>query len=100
MDITINDLIISCHYSLLGAIPQKLRGLTVKLDNKILYWTGYFNGEPSEEEKELLSLACTEVVADFPTIKEVKEEYLNHSYPLKMEMLQFWAFLRWENDMN
>ncbi|MFD1356862.1 hypothetical protein ACFQ4X_03035 [Fictibacillus halophilus] len=98
MDTTIDDLIISCHYSLLGAIPQKLRGLTVMLDNETLYWTGYFNGEPSEAEKELLSMACTEVVANFPMIKGVKEEYLNHSYPLKMEMLQFWAFLRWEND--
>ncbi|KOS66282.1 hypothetical protein AEA09_18875 [Lysinibacillus contaminans] len=95
---TMNDLIISSHYSLLGAIPNKLRGLTVKLENETLYWKGYFDGEPTEEEKEILSVACTEVIADFPTIKDVKEEYFNHSRPLKMEMLQFWAFLRWEQD--
>jgi hypothetical protein len=94
----INDLIISCHYSLLGAIPNKLRGLTVALENETLYWKGYFDGEPTVEEKEILSIACTEVVADFPIIRVVKEEYLNQTYPLKMEMFQFWAFLRWEQD--
>ncbi len=25
-----------------------------------------------------------------------KEEYINHRFPLEMEKLQFWAFLRWE----
>ncbi|RZT21624.1 hypothetical protein [Fictibacillus sp. BK138] len=96
MDITINNLIISCHRSLLGAIPHNLRGLTVMFENETLHWIGYFDGEPSEEEKRLLTLACTEVIADFPIIKGVNEEYLNHSYPLKMDMLEFWAFLRWE----
>lgn len=95
---TLNDLIISCHYSLLGAISTNLRGLTVKLENETLYWKGFFDGEPTEEEKEILSISCTEVIADFPIIKVVKEEYLNHKYPLKMEMLQFWAFLRLELD--
>ncbi|PHE52844.1 hypothetical protein COF52_28435 [Bacillus pseudomycoides] len=67
---TINDLIIICHYSLLGAIPNNLRGLTVKLENKTLYWKGYFDGEPTEEEIEILSVACTEVIANFPIIMD------------------------------
>ncbi|KGR89392.1 MULTISPECIES: hypothetical protein [Ureibacillus] len=95
---TLNELIISSHYSLLGSIPNKLRGLTVKLENETLYWKCYFDGEPTEEEKEILNVACTEVIADFPIIKDVKEEYLNYRHPLKMEMLQFWAYLRWEQN--
>ncbi|MED4531380.1 hypothetical protein [Metabacillus fastidiosus] len=95
---TVNKLIISCHYALLGVISNKLRGLTVKLDSRTLYWRGYFDGEPTEEEKERLSIACTEVIADFSIIEDVHEEYLNYPYPFKMEMLQFWAFLRWEKD--
>ncbi|MEH7482627.1 hypothetical protein V7157_16530 [Neobacillus drentensis] len=94
MKSTNNELILSCQRALLGAIPYKLRGLTVKLENKTLYWKGYFDGEPTEEEKEILSVVCAEVIADFPIIKVVEEEYINHSFPLKMEMLQFWAFLR------
>lgn len=95
---TKNDLIISSHKSLLGSIPHKLRGLTVKIENETLYGRAYFDGEPTEDEKEILSVACTEVIADFPIINAVSEEYLNYRYPLKMEGLQFWAFLRWEQD--
>jgi hypothetical protein len=96
MDPGINDLIISCHSSLLGAIPNKLRRLTVKIEHDTLYWKAYFDGDPTEEENEILSIACTEVIADFPIIKVVKAEYINHKQPLKMEMMEFWAFLRWE----
>ncbi|MCY8222971.1 hypothetical protein ACG2QI_11595 [Bacillus sp. GM2] len=100
MDSTMNNLIISCHYALLGAIPYKLRGLAVKLENETLYWKGYFNGEPTDDEKEMLSVACTEVLADFPLIKDCEEEYINHKFPLKMDKLQFWAFLRWEDNLH
>ncbi|MBM7602600.1 hypothetical protein JOC75_000570 [Metabacillus crassostreae] len=93
-----NELILSCQRSLLGSIPYKLRGLKVKVENNTFYWKGYFDGEPTEEEKEILSIACTEVIADFPIIEEVVEEYINHTFPLKMEMMQFWAFLRGEQD--
>ena len=44
---TNNELILSCQSSLLGAIPYKLRGLTVKLENETLYWKGHFDGEPT-----------------------------------------------------
>ncbi|AGN35990.1 hypothetical protein OIO07_06385 [Bacillus paralicheniformis] len=98
MDSALNNLIISCHYALLGAIPYKLRGLAVKLENETLYWKGYFNGEPTDDEIEMLSVACTEVLADFPHIKDCEEEYINHKFPLKMDKLQFWAFLRWEDN--
>jgi hypothetical protein len=62
---TNSDLILSCHRALLGAIPVKLRGLTIKLEQDTLFWKGYFDGEPTEEEKEVLSIAFTEVIADY-----------------------------------
>ncbi|WP_240377723.1 hypothetical protein [Bacillus piscicola] len=93
---TLNDLIISCHHALLGAIPNKLRGLTIKLEDETLFWKGYFDGEPNDNEKEILSAACTEVIADFPIIMNCKEECINHKFPLEMEKLQFWASLKWE----
>lgn len=91
-----NKLIVSCHRALIGAIPTKLRGLTVKLEDSKLYWKGYFDGEPTEEEQDAVSTACTEVLADFPFISSLEEEYVNYPYPQKMDMLQFWVFLRWE----
>lgn len=71
-----NELILSCQRSLVGSIPYKLRGLTVKLENNTFYWKGYFDGEPTEEEKEILNIACAEVIADFPIIEVVEEEYI------------------------
>lgn len=47
-----NNLIISCHYALLGAMPNKLRGPAVKLENETLKWKGYFDGEPTDDEKK------------------------------------------------
>jgi hypothetical protein len=96
MEPTSSELILSCHKALLGAIPSKLRGLTIGIEKDILFWKAYFDGEPTEEEKEVLSTACSEVIADFPKINVVKEEYVNYKYPLKMDMLQFWVFLKWE----
>lgn len=71
-----NKLIVSCHRALIGAIPTKLRGLTVKLEDSKLYWKGYLDGEPTEEEQDAVSTACTEVLADFPFISSLEEEYL------------------------
>jgi hypothetical protein len=93
---TNSELILSCHSALLGAIPTKLRGLTIGIEKDTLFWKAYFDGESTEEEKELLSIACSEVIADFPIINAIKEEYVNCKYPLEMEMLQLWAFLKWE----
>lgn len=96
--ISINHLILSSHKALLGAIPSKLRGLTIKFENETLYWRCYFDEEPTEEEKEVLSIANTEVLADFPMMRFTEEEYKCYPYPLKMEMYQFWAYLRWEQN--
>jgi hypothetical protein len=94
-----SSLILSLHRALHGAIPVNLRGLKVKINGDTLFWIGYFDGEPTEEEKEILSVACTEVIADFPNIDSVKEEYINYPSPLKMEVanLYDWGFLRWES---
>ncbi len=50
-----------------------LRILTIDASWIGHYWKGYFDGEPTDEEKEILSVACTEVMADFPVIKRVNE---------------------------
>jgi len=91
---------VSCHRALIGAIPKSLRGLTIDYEKDGLYWKAYFDGVPSEEEKEVLSVACTEVIADFSEIMTAKEEYLFCPYPQKMDRLKMWIFLRWEDETN
>ena len=91
-----SELLLSLHRALFGAIPKNLKGLKVKLINDMLIWQAFFDTAPTEEEKEVLSVACTEVIADFPNINKVEEEYLFHPEPLKNIALKEWAFVRWE----
>lgn len=87
-----NDIIASCNRAILKVISNKLRGVTIQYKSNELIWKAYFNGEPEEEEIEALSVACTEVIADFPEIKRVTEEYLCVKYPEKIEKLDEWIF--------
>ncbi len=92
---------LSCHRTLIGAIPKKLKGLKVKIEKgHLLVWHAYFDQAPTEEEKENLSVACTEVIADIPNITAVDERYMVHPGPLrtKDEPYSNWAFFRWEQE--
>lgn len=89
-------LLFSLHRALFGAIPKNLKGLRVKITNDLLIWQAFFDTEPTEEEKEVLRVASTEVIADFPNINIVDEEYLHHPAPLKNTTRDEWAFVRWE----
>jgi len=91
-----NSLVLSLHLALIGAIPENLRGLKVILTNNRLLWQAFFDHEPTEDEKEVLSVACTEVLSDFPNINEVQEEYIFHPTPLTVNTIHEWAFVRWE----
>ncbi|GAA0338175.1 hypothetical protein GCM10008967_30570 [Bacillus carboniphilus] len=91
-----SSLLLSLHRALFSAIPKKLKGLRVKEINNLLIWQAFFDTEPTEEEKEVLSVACTEVIADFPNINKVEEEYLCHPAPLKNTTMEEWAFVIWE----
>ena len=91
-----SSLLFSLHRALFGAIPKNLKGLRVKITNNLLIWQAFFETDPTEDEKEVLSVACTEVIADFPNINQVEEEYLYHPAPLKNTSMEEWAFVRWE----
>jgi len=91
-----STLLFSLHRALFATIPKNLKGLRVKMINNLLIWQAFFDTEPTEEEKKVLSVACTEVIADFPNINKVEEEYLYHPTPLKNTTLEEWAFVRWE----
>ncbi|MFJ8261015.1 hypothetical protein ACIQ4I_03505 [Rummeliibacillus sp. NPDC094406] len=98
-----NNLILSTHRALYEAIPPNVRGIICRYENGILIWKVFFDGSYTEDEKELLSCACTEVLSDFPDyIKRVEEQYIKLSYPQKMEMapMSDWAFKRYENNNN
>ncbi|WP_273127799.1 hypothetical protein [Bacillus weihaiensis] len=93
-----SSLLFSLHRALFGAIPKNLKGLRVKVTNDLLIWQAFFDPQPTEEEKEVLSVACTEVIADLPNIIKVEEEYLYHPGPLTNTTMEEWFFVRWESE--
>lgn len=93
-----SDLLLSSHSVLIGAIPKKLRGLTVKNDYNVLFWKAYFDDQPSEKEKDVLSKALREISSKYPSIHNVKEEFVFIPTSFRIEMQDYWIFLRWEEN--
>jgi hypothetical protein len=87
---------LSIQRALLGAVPASLRAVSVDADEGKIYYRCIFNGEPSEDEWELLSVAATEIIADFPEPYIIEEEYLHIPNPKKMKHLKHLVFLRHE----
>lgn len=90
------DLLLSAQRALLGAVPCNLRAVSVELRGSVLLFRAVFGREPTEEERELLSVACTEIIADFPQVMQAKEEFLVVSPPAKPEHLAELVFSRAE----
>ena len=61
-----NKLILSSIRALQGEITSLLRSVSVELREKKIIWQCLFDSDATEEDFELMSLACTEVIADYP----------------------------------
>jgi len=89
----------------LGVIFSKIRAVTIDFNGHLFHWRVYFDGEPTDNEKKLLSMACTEVFACLPPdiIGDpsffCNEEYINLPYPEKLNMLKECVYLRYEDSI-
>ncbi|MBS4174993.1 hypothetical protein [Bacillus sp. FJAT-49736] len=98
MSIDKDELLLTSQLVLLGAIPKKLRGLTVRNDYNSLLWVAYFDDQPTEKEKEVLGRAFREIASKFPNIQNIKEEFVFIPASFRIDMLDYWIFLRWEDN--
>jgi hypothetical protein len=89
-------LLLSAQRALLGAVPCNLRAVSVELRGSVLLFRAVFAHKPTDEETELLSVASTEIVSDFPQVMDVKEEFLVLPPPTRPEHLAEPVFLRAE----
>jgi hypothetical protein len=90
------DLRLSAQRALWGQVPRSLRAVSLEMRGTCIYFRAVFEPSASEEDRELLACAATEVVADFPAPVTIKEEFLDIAPPEKPPNLQFLVFLRWE----
>jgi hypothetical protein len=88
---------LSAQRALLGQVPPVLRALSVAAAEHCIHFRCYFDGPTSDHDKELLSEAATEIIADFSAPWAISEEYLELPYPEPMRHLEHLIYLRHES---
>lgn len=89
--------ILSANRALLAAVTPNLRGVTVDYNTELLTLRAYFDIDATDEEKELIDIALTEMVADLHyDIKTCTYEPIELAAPAKLTVLKDWVYLRYE----
>ncbi|MEP7706767.1 hypothetical protein [Paraglaciecola sp. 25GB23A] len=89
--------------ALLGEVAPSFRAVSFKLseDGEDFVARFIFDGEPSEESKEVASVVLTNILANYSkNHRSYKEEMLAVSYPNRMEHLPLLVYLRNEDEWN
>ena len=71
-----------------------MRAITVGYNPKSFTLKVYFENNPSEEERELIEDAVTEIAADFPEINDFRKEI--EVTKVNPEVLDDWVYMRYE----
>ncbi|MFX1517655.1 MAG: hypothetical protein ACFFC6_15230 [Promethearchaeota archaeon] len=89
---------LSAQRALLDSVPGSLRAVTVGWKNTEILFRCIFDGEISEEYKEELEVAATEIIADFFEPYTISTEYIKLDEPLSIRpyFLKSWVFIRYE----
>ena len=98
-EITDIGLRLSGQRALWGHVPPTLRSASIEFKNGKLKYLCIFDGEPTDDDKKLLSMAASEIIADFPDdFKEFEEKYIGIKFPGKMKPLKNLLYLRHEHN--
>ena len=91
------NLRLSAQRALLGVISPEIRLIKVRRDVELILLTTIFSRLPSDAEKEALSVAAIEVIADFPDCR-IEERVIVSVEPLPVEdvLEEGWVYLRAE----
>lgn len=90
------DVRLSALRALQGAVPRSLRAFSVETGNTEVRTRAIFDETATEADKELLSCAGTEMIADFPAPWTINEEVLVIPVGNAMKHLRELIFLRHE----
>ena len=93
-----NKLILSSIRALQGEITSSLRSVSVELREKKIIWQCLFDSDATEEDFELMSLVCTEVIADYPWGYGLEEIIKYVPAPEDMKHLKNLIYLRHEQN--
>ena len=98
MDVVPAKLRLSAQRALLGAIYPEIRLVKVKLDGSTIAMTTIADREVSEGASEALSIAASEIIADFPACNRITEQLVISDAELPREdiLAEGWVYQRAE----
>ncbi|HEX8550856.1 MAG TPA: hypothetical protein VF681_04810 [Abditibacteriaceae bacterium] len=94
MDNINSRLKLSLQKALLGAITDNLYAVTAGFEGQWIRIDAYFTGDITAEDRDSISVAATEVIADFATDFMIDERCYSLLEHNSLKTLDFWAFLR------
>ena len=75
------DLRLSAQRALWGHVPQSLRAVSLEMRDTTIFFRAVSEPGATDAERELLSCAATEVIADFSAPTTIEEEFLDVAPP-------------------
>jgi hypothetical protein len=87
---------LSGQRALLGQVTQNLRAVSVEVHSDTLIFQAVFDNDFSESDRELLSMAATEMLADCPSHFKIEERYIKLADPEAINNLEHLLFERYE----
>ena len=87
---------LSVQKGLLGEVGSNLRAVRVRIDEEAIHLSSFFDGPPSEEDRESMSCVETQVIADLPDNITVTMAVNQCDYPLPLPKEGYGAFIRRE----
>jgi hypothetical protein len=90
------DLRLSAQRALWGHVPASLRAVSLEMRGTAILFRAVFEPGAKDADRELLSIAAAEVVADFGAPTTIDEEFLDLAPPSMPPHLRYLVFLRAE----
>lgn len=91
----IQELALSVQRALLGEITSNMAAITAGLRDRTVLLRAYCFGPVTDEDKEHLSLAATQVIADYPEPWTIEESCIS-LLESKLGFLDIFIFMRAE----
>jgi hypothetical protein len=90
-------LLLGAQRALWGNVPTTLRSVSVSAAESVIHFRCYFDAGASDNDRELLSDAAGELLADFRSPWHISEEFIELAAPAPMAHLEHLVFLRHES---
>jgi hypothetical protein len=90
------DLRLSAQRALWGHVPPSLRAVSLEMRDTTIFFRAVFEPGAPDDDRELLSVAGTEIIADFSAPTTLEEEFLFVAPPTIPPHLRYLVFLRSE----